>query len=323
MAKYCPKCGKEHIHNEEYCVDCHTKLPDEKLELNDKAISIFNKDNKEQTKVQKKGNDLNKIFTYERKTHRENKKPVKKSNKESLIFRSHDEKEAETSTQEANYKKQNTSKQKASNTENYKKEVKSNNKQKTVKSNKKHLTQTITKTKKRKVISVGIVILLILIIIFIGVSLNDIQNNNSNNVNASTQYNFTEFSINIPNSYKEVNDSNYMASFEGNNVKINIYNTSLSSIGYNGASIAEIMDAVANHIGNNEGGTVQNSDYINVSGNSGYNITYTTENNTMTRYIGFIKGDNEYDIIVTTDTNNQNALDNVSSTLANSIKIKG
>ena len=75
--------------------------------------------------------------------------------------------------------------------------------------------------------------------------------------------------------------------------------------------------------GNNEGGTVQNSDYINVSGNSGYNITYTTENNTMTRYIGFIKGDNEYDIIVTTDTNNQNALDNVSSTLVNSIKIKG
>lgn len=321
MAKYCPKCGKEHIHNEEYCVDCHTKLPDEKLELNDKAISIFNKDNKEQTKVQKKGNDLNKIFTYERKTHRENKKPVKKSNKESLIFRSHDEKEAETSTQETNYKKQNTSKRKASNTGNYKKEVKP--KQKTVKSNKKHLTQTITKTKKRKVISVGIVILLILIIIFIGVSLNDIQNNNSNNVNASTQYNFTEFSINIPNSYKEVNDSNYMASFEGNNVKIDIYNTSLSSIGYNGASIAEIMDAVANHIGNNEGGTVQNSDYINVSGNSGYNITYTTENNTMTRYIGFIKGDNEYDIIVTTDTNNQNALDNVSSTLVNSIKIKG
>ncbi|WP_042707828.1 zinc ribbon domain-containing protein [Methanobrevibacter wolinii] len=318
MAKYCPKCGKEHIHNEEYCVDCHTKLPDEKLELNDKAVSIFNKDNKEQTKVQKKGNDLNKIFTYERKTHRENKKPVRKTNKESLIFRSH-EKEVDVSTQKSDKK------QKTSNTNNNNKQNKTNNKKeiksKTAKS--KQLAQTITKSRKRKIISVGIVILLILIIIFVGVSLNDIQNNNSNNVNASTQYNFTEFSINIPNSYKEVNDTNYMASFEGNNVKIDIYNTSLSSIGYAGASIDDIMSAVANHIGNNEDGTVQSSDYINVSGNSGYNITYTTENNTVTRYIGFIKGDNEYDIIVTTDTNNQNALDNVSNTLVNSIKIKG
>ena len=37
MAKYCPKCGKEHINNEEYCVDCHTKLPGEKIILNDKT----------------------------------------------------------------------------------------------------------------------------------------------------------------------------------------------------------------------------------------------------------------------------------------------
>ncbi|OWT33158.1 hypothetical protein BGI41_03815 [Methanobrevibacter sp. 87.7] len=336
MAKYCPKCGKEHIHNEEYCIDCHTKLPDEKIELNDKAISIFNKDNKEQPKVESKGNSLDKIFTYERKTHRENKKPIKKSNRESLIFKSAKEKEEENKAKKLRKQELKTVKQTPKSEKQSTKTVKQTPKSKPNTANKQNqkikpntvkkqdISRHITKTNKRKIISIGVIILLILIVIFVGVSLNDIYNNNNvNSVNASTQYNFTEFSINIPNSFKEVNDSNYMARFEANNVTIKIYNTSLSENGYYGASIDDLMNAIANSIGNNDGGTVQSSDYLNVSGNSGYNITYTTEDNNITRYLGFIKGDNEYDIIITTTNNDQNTLDNISGTLFNSIKVKG
>ena len=32
MSKYCPKCGKEHLNNEEYCLDCNTPLNSEKEE---------------------------------------------------------------------------------------------------------------------------------------------------------------------------------------------------------------------------------------------------------------------------------------------------
>ena len=69
MAKYCPKCGKEHINNEEYCVDCHTKLPEEKIILNDKTPDSIFRNEKEAKKEKgnvKKDTSLGRIFTYEK-----------------------------------------------------------------------------------------------------------------------------------------------------------------------------------------------------------------------------------------------------------------
>lgn len=291
MAKYCPKCGKEHIHNEEYCVDCHTKLPDEKLELNDKTPdSIFKSEKNEKPKKTENNSHLDKIFTYERTGNKQENSNPKRQNDESLIFKP----------------KNNGNKEKTAS--------------KTIVNKSENNSQKISTIKsKKKIIGIGIIVLIILVGIFIGVSLNSMNSNNNNQVE-NTQYNTTDFDIKIPSSFEKVDDANYIAKFEGNNTEIKLYQTSLSENGYSDATIGNLMDIIGTNIGNNEGGTVQTSQYINISNTEGYNITYTSGDN-ITRDIGFIIGDNEYDIIITTEQNNENYLDTLSNNIVNSIKI--
>lgn len=274
MAKYCPKCGKEHINNEEYCLDCHTKLPDEKIELQDKAVDIFSKkeNNTNNTNSKKNNASLGNIFTYERsKISNPNKTNKEKKKKKSKIFNS----KAKKPDFNFNFK-----------------------------------------IDKRGLIVIAGIILLILIINY-GVILSN-EGTNTNETSNNT-YNFSAYSISIPDGYTQADNNNYMAVFNGENVSVKLYNMSLNEGEEH--SVDSLISAITENVEANQEGSLIYSDYINVSGTTGYNITYYEYDN-ITRDIGFIVGDMEYDIIFTTDSNDTSTLNSAEAQIIPTVKIK-
>jgi|GEM_PF-3958545 len=271
MAKYCPKCGKEHINNEEYCLDCHTKLPDEKIELQDKAVNIFSKNDDTETDTDKKKKDasLGNIFTYERS---------KISNPEN---------------NNANNKKDKPRK----------------------KPNLMESKPELNINKKHVIIIAGI-ILLILVVNYAYV----LSNENATNTNETNNtYNFTAYSLTIPQEYTHADSDRYMAVFNGDNVSVKLYNNSL--VPGEEHSISGMISTITANVEANQEGSLIYSDYINISGTTGYNITYSEYDN-ITRDIGFIVNDTEYDIIFTTNTGNTSILNAAEAKVIPTVQIK-
>ncbi len=400
MSKYCPRCGKEHINNEEYCVDCHTKLPEDKIELNDKTPeSIFRnvKNETEEKKHVKKDTGLGRIFTYEKTKNTPPKvedtpqdEKIEKSNineekrdkaskkqrkadipkqenkdttpkKQNIINISKQENKKKTPTKEdknkvpKQEKRTKTSKKDYKNTppkeENKKKtptkenkdtrskkqniiniskqESKKNiskgeDKQRTAKKENKKDEPEKNKTPhmggpgKRKLIYGGIILLAIFILIIVA---GTFTTHTSTNETPSTNYNFTDFVVSIPNNYNQTNDTDFLIEFSKDNVNVKFYTVSLSDNGYEGAPIEALQEGSINNIAYTQEGTVLYNELITLDNNyTAYNITYSAGGN-VTRDIGFIKGNNEYDILFTTPENNEANLEKVVSEIMPTLKI--
>ena len=178
---------------------------------------------------------------------------------------------------------------------------------------------SISEEDKRKIIIGGLIVLAILILIIIaGVLTNPTLNNSET---GHTNYNFTDFVVSIPNDYKKNNDTDYITEFSKDNVSVKFYTSNLKGTGYQGTSIESLQQATVNNIANNLNGTISYNDLVDLdNGYRGYNITYSSEGN-VTRNIGFIKDNVEYDIIITTPGNNTEKLDNISSEIIPTLKI--
>lgn len=296
MAKYCPKCGKEHINNEEYCVDCHTKLPEEKIILNDKTPDSIFRNEKEAKKEKgnvKKDTSLGRIFTYEKTKNTEKKvqPTVKKVPKT--------EKKVQQANKVEKKEKSNLFKEKPSS----KKEIN---------------TPSVSEKNKRIIIYGGLILLAIfIVIIIIGVFGNS---NISTNDSGFTTYNVTDYSVSIPNNYQKINNTDYLLEVSKDNVTVKFAITSLSENGYAGASIEDLQQAAVNNIAYNIEGTVTYNDLAKLGNHTGYNVTYTANGN-ITRDIGFVNGESEYDIIFTTSEKNEANLNKVESEIISTLKI--
>ncbi len=310
MAKYCPKCGKEHINNEEYCVDCHTKLPEEKIILNDKTPDSIFRNEKEAKKEKgnvKKDTSLGRIFTYEKTKNTEKKvqPTVKKVPK------------TEKKVQQTEKKIQPTEK-KVQQANKVEKKEKSNLFKEKPSSKKEINTPSVSEKNKRIIIYGGLILLAIfIVIIIIGVFGNS---NISTNDSGFTTYNVTDYSVSIPNNYQKINNTDYLLEVSKDNVTVKFAITSLSENGYAGASIEDLQQAAVNNIAYNIEGTVTYNDLAKLGNHTGYNVTYTANGN-ITRDIGFVNGESEYDIIFTTSEKNEANLNKVESEIISTLKI--
>ncbi len=178
---------------------------------------------------------------------------------------------------------------------------------------------SISEEDKRKIIIGGLIVLAILIIIIIaGVLTNPALNSNET---GHTNYNFTDFVVSIPNDYKQNNDTDSVTEFTKDNVTVKFYTSNLYGTGYQGTSVEGLQQATVNNIVNNLNGTISYNDLTYLDNDyRGYNITYSSGGN-VTRDIGFVKDNVEYDIIITTPGNNTEKLDNVSSEIIPTLKI--
>lgn len=302
MAKYCPKCGKEHIDNEDYCVDCGTELPNEREEL-----SIVNKD----------------LFNEEKE-----EVPQSKYSPEEVEV-----KPIPTTILSDNKKKENEEKPKSdTDTSLFNKEKKT--KQTIFKDNEKEDSDFLDKVtsnlsdspedKKNKVFN-KITIGLIAVIIIVIVAIAGFSAINTDNTSDYKTYNNTVFSISIPDNYTQVNPNgvNVFASFEGvnsnNTGNITFYNRSTITNEIDGISISELADVHEDSI-NYDGGLIINSSTIKIDGHDAYCINYTY-NDQERIYIGFVNDTTEYSILFS-NVDNNTSFNTAVNEMISSIKFK-
>ena len=179
-------------------------------------------------------------------------------------------------------------------------------------------TPSVSEKNKRIIIYGGLILLAIfIVIIIIGVFGNS---NISTNDSGFTTYNVTDYSVSIPNNYQKINNTDYLLEVSKDNVTVKFAITSLSENGYAGASIEDLQQAAVNNIAYNIEGTVTYNDLAKLGNHTGYNVTYTANGN-ITRDIGFVNGESEYDIIFTTSEKNEANLNKVESEIISTLKI--
>ena len=306
MAKYCPKCGKEHIDNEDYCVDCGTELPNEREKLSTVNGNLFNeeKDIVPQSKYSPEEIEVKPIPTTilsDDKQEEIKEKPKVETRKQNVSIFSKENEEKNTIFKEDEEKDSFLDKltSKLSNSPD-------DNENKTF--NK---------------ITIGLIAIIVIAIVAIaGFSM--IGSENTSN---TTTYNNTVFSLSIPDNYTQVNPTgvNAFASFEGVNPNttgnITFYNRSTISNEIDGLSIKAISDIHKDAI-NYDGGIISNSSTIKIDGHDAYCINYTYDNQERV-YIGFVNGTTEYSILFSNIYNGNNTSFNTTvSEIIDSIKFK-
>ena len=255
----------------------------------------------------KKDTSLGRIFTYEKTKNTEKKvqPTVKKVPK------------TEKKVQQSEKKIQPTEK-KVQQANKVEKKEKSNLFKEKPSSKKEINTPSVSEKNKRIIIYGGLILLAIfIVIIIIGVFGNS---NISTNDSGFTTYNVTDYSVSIPNNYQKINNTDYLLEVSKDNVTVKFAITSLSENGYAGASIEDLQQAAVNNIAYNIEGTVTYNDLAKLGNHTGYNVTYTANGN-ITRDIGFVNGESEYDIIFTTSEKNEANLNKVESEIISTLKI--
>ncbi len=275
----------------------------------------------------KDAHELSKVLNIFKRKPKEQKEKIKQNNekKTEKARQIQTEKPKQTKTEQ----KPKTNKEKPKQTKTEQKPKINKNKQKPIEVKtpqgkvktkaKESKSFSISEEGKRKIIIGGLIVLAILIIIIIaGVLTNPALNSNET---GHTNYNFTDFVVSIPNDYKQNNDTDFVTEFTKDNVTVKFYTSNLYGTGYQGTSIEGLQQATVNNIVNNLNGTISYNDLTYLDNDyRGYNITYSSGGN-VTRDIGFVKDNVEYDIIITTPGNNTEKLDNVSSEIIPTLKI--